>query len=47
MNLHGFPETACDPTPQTPRKTIVVGFPDTKDILSVAIHPYFSIRYEL
>ena len=40
-------ETACDPTLQALKKAILNGFPDTKDELPAALHPYFNIRDEL
>ncbi|XP_074624389.1 uncharacterized protein LOC141882338 [Acropora palmata] len=40
-------ETACDQTLQTLKKAIVNGFPDTKQELLAAIHPYFQLRDEL
>ena len=40
-------ETASDQTLQTLKKAIVDGFPDTKQELPAAIHPYFQLRDEL
>ena len=40
-------ETVCDQTLQTLKKAIVDGFPDTKQELPAAIHPYFQLRDEL
>ena len=40
-------ETACDQTLQTLKKAIVEGFPDTKQELPAAIHPYFQLRDKL
>ena len=40
-------ETACDQTLQTLKTAIVDGFPDTKQELPAAIHPYFQLRDEL
>ena len=40
-------ETAADPTLQVLKHVITDGFPDHKDGLPAAIHPYYNIRDEL
>ena len=40
-------ETACDQILQMLKEVIVDGFPDTKQELPAAIHPYFQLRDEL